>query len=339
MTFGLVAFGAALGAPAPVTEVVGEYSRSTAKILAYGYRNVLRSPADVGVSDLAVKAAKRALVASGVSAGDLDLVVLALTDVAEYLYWDAAASVAHRLGATEAEAVLLTQACTTGVLSFDAVAGKLATHPDYQTALIIAASRCCEAYWNRMDTQPLVFSDGAAAAVLRRDHPSLRWLVTEARTEGRFADFYRLDSGGAAAPFGMNGGGPEPPQVRGAWEVMEFFGNDPRRFEDFTRHMDEATKLTLERACARTGTAVGDLAKVILLCDNLASMESLAGRLGVPLARTNLDLALEHGHLGAADQLFCLGQYHSRGELDQGSRVALISRGRGMHWACTLLEV
>lgn len=339
MNFGLVAFGAALGTPAPVTSVVGEYTRHTAKILAYGYRNVLRCPAGVGVSDLAFQAAKRALVAADVPAGQLDLVVLALTDMAEYLYWDAAASVAHRLGATGAEAVLLTQACTTGVLSFDAVAGKLATHPDYRTALIIAASRCCEAYWNRMDTQPVVFSDGAAAAVLKRDHPSLRWLATEVRTEGRFADFYRLDAGGAAAPFGADGGGCESPQVRGAWEVMDFFGNDPRRFEDFTRHLDDATKLTLERACARTGTSVADLAKVILLGDNLAAMESLAEKLEIPLARTNLDIALEHGHLGAADQLFCLSQYHSRGELDQGSRVALISRGRGMHWACTLLEV
>jgi 3-oxoacyl-[acyl-carrier-protein] synthase III len=42
--------------------------------------------------------------------------------------------------------------------------------------------------------------------------------------------------------------------------------------------------------------------------------------------------------LGAADQLFCLSHYHARGELEPGTRLALVSWGRGMHWACSLLE-
>jgi 3-oxoacyl-[acyl-carrier-protein] synthase-3 len=59
----------------------------------------------------------------------------------------------------------------------------------------------------------------------------------------------------------------------------------------------------------------------------------------VPLARTNRELAAEHGHLGAADQLFGLSRLLVAGELGEGDRVALISLGRGMHWACTIIEV
>ncbi|HUA28995.1 MAG TPA: 3-oxoacyl-[acyl-carrier-protein] synthase III C-terminal domain-containing protein [Streptosporangiaceae bacterium] len=343
MDFGLVSFGAALGSPTPVADVASEYTDKIGLVLARGYRNVLRCPAGVGLTDLAVDAARQALAAAEVKAADLDLVVLAVTDLTEYLYWDAASSVAHRLGARDAEAVLLTQACTAGVLSLDMVAGRLATHPGYRVALVIAANRCCEAYWNRLETQPLVFSDGAAAAVAKRGHDRLRWLATETITEGKYADFYRLDAGGAAAPFGspasdavgVNGYGA---RVRSGWEVMEHFGHDADLLREFSEHLDEQTERVLARACARTGTEIGDLGKVILINDNLTVMTSLAARLGIPLSRTNLDLSLEHGHLGAADQLFCLGYYHGHGELEPGTRVALVSRGRGMHWACSLLE-
>ena len=36
--------------------------------------------------------------------------------------------------------------------------GRFATHPDYGRALLVAANRTREDYWNRVDTQPMVFS-------------------------------------------------------------------------------------------------------------------------------------------------------------------------------------
>jgi 3-oxoacyl-[acyl-carrier-protein] synthase III len=334
MSFGLVSFGTALGTSVPVADVVDEYSDEAQRILTLGYRNVLRCPPTVGITDLSVEAGAKALSAAGIDAAAVDLVVLAITDIAEYLYWDAAASVAYRLGASRAEAVLLTQACTTGVMSLDTVAGKFATHPDYEVALIVAANRCCEDYWNRMATQPMVFSDGAAAAVVRRGHPRLRWLSTAVRTDGRYADFYRLEQGGTAAPFRATG-----TRARDAWDVMAFFDYSAAKFARFADELDEQTKLITESACAKAGTRISDLSKVILLGDNTNAMKALTERLGVPLSRTNLDLSREYGHLGAADQFFSLSHYSDDGDLEPGSHLALVSRGRGMHWACTVLQV
>ncbi len=342
MSFGLVAFGDALGEPTPVADVVARYTDDVTRVLGLGYRQVHRCPPEVGLTDLAVRAGQAALDRAGTRAADVDLVVLAVTDLVEYLYWDAAADVAHRLGATGAEAVLLTQACTTGVVSLDTVAGRFATHPDYDTALVVAANRTCEAYWNRMDVQPMVFSDGAVAAVARRGHPRLRWLVTEVVTDGRYAEFYRLDVGGAAAPFDPTTGvaaSDEAPRVRDVWNVMEFFDYDAERFDEFARELDERAVATARRACERIGTTVSELARVVLLSDNARAMASLAAALGVALERTNHALAAGYGHLGAADQLFCLSRHLDAGELRGGDRVALMSMGRGMHWACTILEV
>lgn len=339
MTFGLVSFGEALGEPALVADVVAEHTDDVSRVIDLGYRRVHRAPPQVGITDLAALAGRDALAAADVRPADVDLVVLAVTDIVEHLYWDASAELAHRLGATRAEAVLLTQACTTGVVCLDAVAGKLATHPDYRTALVVAANRTCEAYWNRMDVQPMVFSDGAVAAVARRDHPRLRWLATEVTTDGRYADFYRLDVGGAANPFQARPGAvDEPPRVRDVWSVMEHFDFDAEQFAEFGRYLDEQAVRTAELACRRAGTKPSELARLILLNDNARAMAATAAAFGVPLSRTNHELAVELGHLGAADQLLCLNRHLAAGELAPGDQVALISMGRGMHWACTLIE-
>src|SRR5207302_8249242 len=56
-----------------------------------------------------------------------------------------------RLGAHRAQAVLVNQACGAGLLALDAAAGKFALYEDCRTALVVAANRVCDAYWNRME--------------------------------------------------------------------------------------------------------------------------------------------------------------------------------------------
>lgn len=336
--FGIVALGTKLGVPDLVADVVGQYSPDTERILGYGYTTVHRAPSDIGVSDLALAAAQKALDAAGITASELDLVVLALTDVSEYLYWDAAAALQARLGAHRAEAVVITQACTASLSAIDLVAGRLATRPDYTTALVVGANRCCEPYWNRMQTQSMVFSDGATAAVLRRGHDRNRWLASEALTDGRFADFYRMDVGGTARPFTMSAA-PDEVAAHDAWDIMEFFDYDDVALSDFARLIDDNAREVVDRACGRAALRREDLDHVILLHDNRRAMTSLALALGVEPERTNLATALATGHVGAADQLLSLDDALVHGRLSPGDRVALVGVGRGMHWACTLLEV
>ncbi len=338
MDFGLVSFGGALGEPVAVDLVLPEYTEDVERVRGYGYRTVHRAPSGTGVTDLAFEAAARALAEARLEPSNVDLLIVGLTDIAEYLYWDPAASLSHRLGLTDAEALTVTQACTAGITGLDIIAGKFATRPHYRNALLVAANRCCEAYWNRMDTQSMVFSDGAVATVARRDHPHLRWRAGESMTDGRYADFYRMDLGGAARPFTGDGSGQEAPHARDAWDIMDFFDFDDEQFEAFVQLMNSRARLIVERACARIGATVKDLRRLVFLHDNLRSLTSLADEFDLPLAATNVECGLNVGHLGAADQLYSLGEAWRGGDLHPGDLVALVGLGRGMHWACALIE-
>jgi 3-oxoacyl-[acyl-carrier-protein] synthase-3 len=338
MSYGVVAMGHVLGEPVDVAAVAADYTTDLPKIAAWGYRRFHRAPDGVGLTDLAAGAGRLALERAGLAPADLDLVVLTMSDIAEHLYWDAAAATQARLGAYRAEAVLLNQACGSGVAGFDTVAGKLATHPGYDTALILAANRVCDAYWNRMEATTSISSDGAAAAVVVRDHPSCRWLSTATITDGRYADFFRLSAGGAAAPF--RPGDEQQARVANPFDRLDHhFGGDHRAMLRFVETIGARTREVLERACAQAGVPPSSVARVLHQNENVRALTELAAELGIPLDRTNADLAVEHGHFGCADQLFCLERYLDAGALVPGDLVALTSTGSGMHWVCTLVRV
>jgi 3-oxoacyl-[acyl-carrier-protein] synthase-3 len=337
VSFGICGFGHELGAPVDVAQAAPGYTADVDRVAGWEYRRFRRAPADIGLTDLAVRAGERALSAAGVDARELDLVVLATSDIAEYLYWDAAAATQARLGARRAEAMLVNQACGGGVASFDVVAGKLATHPDYETALIVGANRVCEPYWNRMEINTSIYSDGAAAAVVRRGETSCRWLATEIISDGTYADFMRMEVGATAQPFSDGG---QAAGVRSPFDRLdEFFAGDVRRMFGFVSTIRARNREVVEAACARAGVRLEDVRRVIHFNDNAKQLTELAKDLGIPVDRTNVELSREHAHLGCADQIFGLQQHLASGELVPGDIVALTSTASGMHWLCTILEV
>ncbi|MFC7387121.1 3-oxoacyl-[acyl-carrier-protein] synthase III C-terminal domain-containing protein [Sphaerisporangium rhizosphaerae] len=336
--FGIAALGNALGEPRSVEESAPDYTHERLRVRNWGFRTFHRAPDDTGLTDLAAAAGRRALADAGLAAGEVDLVVLAVADIPEHLYWDPSASTQNKLGAHRAESVLVNQACASGVAAFDTVAGKFATHPDYRVALLVAANRVCEAYWNRMDSSPAVSSDGATAAVLVRGHPRNRWLTTEVITDGRYADFSHLRGGGAARPFTE---GAEPPgQLRNPAELMdEFLGHDVRATIRVARLSRQNLRAVVEEACKRASVPPESLRHILHMNGSRKGMQEFARAFGIPLDRTNAEISLDHGHFGCADQMFALGEKLARGEVREGDVVALTSTGNGMHWACTLLRI
>lgn len=338
VTFGVVAVGECLGEQRDVADEASLYLADPGRAAGWGYRYFHRAPDSVGLTDLAAEAGRRALRHAGVQPEDVDVVVLAMADVPEYLYWDPAAATADKVGVRHAEAVLINQACSAGVASFDIVAGKFATHPDYRVALLVTANRVCEAYWNRMDSSTAIMSDGAAAAVLVRDHQSCVWLTTEVISDGRYADFSRLEMGGAARPFRTGDKAPAP--IGNPVDLMnEFLGNDLRAVIGFLRHSRERSREVVERACKRVGLPIDAIRYFLHLNGTAKALADYAQLFRVPQSHTNAEVAAEHAHFGSADQLLALGRGLAHRRFQPGDIVALTSTGNGMHWACTLLRI
>ncbi|MEU8332244.1 3-oxoacyl-[acyl-carrier-protein] synthase III C-terminal domain-containing protein [Micromonospora sp. NPDC048839] len=335
--FGVVSLGAALGEPQDVAEVAPSYVKDPERVMAWGYRTFHRVVDGTTSAHLGARAATRALERARTEVGEIDLLVVAASDVPDYLQWDVSSAVARELGMIGTPTLLLTQACAATVTAFQQIAGTFAVRDDVRTVLLVAINQVSEGHANRMNTNTCVSSDGAAAAVLRRDHATLRWLATDQFTDPECVDFFRVEYGGAAAPIAPEGLGNLEFDRLAA--VYRQFRRDPDHFTRFTRELNQRVALVVDNAFARSGTDRARLTRLIYLNDNYKAMVDVAEAVGLPLDRTNFELGASIGHCGAADQLICLDTYVERGDLRKGDVVALAGIGYGMHWFCTLLEV
>lgn len=335
--FGIAGFGYAFGEDQDVRDTAGTYVSDPERVIRWGYHNFHRAPDGTTATMLAAEAARDAFTRVGLDPADVDLVVVAMSEMPEYLYWDSSAALARELKIRERQTLLLTEGCACGVTGLGAVAGQLALQPELQTVLFTAVNRVSEFHRNRMNVNSAVHSDGAVAAVLRRGHPRNRWLATEQFTDSDLCDWFRTDYGGSVAPTPPPGWS-SATAPSGTEQVQAHFQKNPRLLEEFRNQLNARVLEVIDGACERAGVHRADVARFIYIHDP-DGIADIAEVSGIPLDRTNADLAVAHGHMGAADQLTGLGQLIDRGELNEGDLVALAGISIGMRWYCTLIRI
>lgn len=146
------------------------------------------------LADLAATAAERALATAGITAADVDLVVLG-TSSPDMLMPATVNVVADRLGVNAVPTYQLQSGCAGAVQALD-VARHMLHSGRYRTALVLGADSCAKHFDLTLDVSALppneqvngvLFGDGAGAAVLGTEPPpdpvALRW--TQVRCVGR----------------------------------------------------------------------------------------------------------------------------------------------------------
>lgn len=335
--FGIAGFGFAFGEDQDVEATAGSFVTDPERVVRWGYHTFHRAADGVTATALAAEAARNALTRLGMSSEDVDLVVLATSEMPEYPYWDSSAALARELKIQEKQTLLLTEGCACGVTGLGYVAGLLAIQPELDTVLFVAVNRVSEFHRNRMNVNNSVHSDGAVAAVMRRGHPNNQWLATDQFTDPELCDWFRTDYGGSVAPI-------PPPDwssataPSGTETVQAHFQKDPQRLRAFGELVNNRTIAVIEGACRRAGISRDQVTWVIYINDP-DGIEDVSRVSGVPVERTNFEQARAHGHMGAADQLAALGHHVEHGEVQPGDVVAMCGISIGMRWYCSLIRV
>ncbi|MFI8370101.1 3-oxoacyl-ACP synthase III family protein [Streptomyces sp. NPDC085466] len=337
MDFGIVAMASCVGEPYDVAGEARRLGINHHVVATMGFRTLHRAPAGVTTTDLGVAAADAALTRAGLRTSDVDFLVAASGNVPEYLHWDVSTAIARDLGLRGVPTLALTQACLSATLAFETIAGLFLTRDEVRTVLLVSAERVSDAHVNRLGNGTTADSDGAVAAVLRRDHRSLRWLASEHLTDPAYADFFRLEYGGSAVPEAPPGRSNR--DIDHGYSIFTFFQGDAERFSEYATMTDARIAQAVDGACKRAGVRREDLSRVVLLHANQVAMRNAAAALSVPLDRTNAELAAAMGHFGGMDPLVSLDVMMERGELRPGELVALAGMSSGLHWFCTLVEV
>jgi 3-oxoacyl-[acyl-carrier-protein] synthase-3 len=277
---------------------------------------------DEHTSDMATKAALAAIEQAGISAKEIDLILLA-TATPDMVFPATACLVQTKIGATKAACLDVSAACA-GFLFAIEIAQQFITSHTYETVLVIGAEKLSSiTNWTDRNTCVL-FGDGAGAAILRHRGSTHGVIATHVGSDGQYADILFMPGGGCRIPITRENADKQ-------LQTIHMSGKDV--YKQAVIAMLAASKTVLDQA----GLAIEDIACVIPHQANLRIIEAIADRLKIPLDRfyVNLD---RYGNTSAAAVAIALDEANRTGRIKTGDYVLMVVFGGGLTWASTVIE-
>ena len=273
-------------------------------------------------SDMAAKAALKALEQAKVSAADVDLIIVA-TATPDMLFPATACFVQKKIGAKNAACLDVSAACA-GFLFGIEIAQQFITSHTHDTVLVIGAEKLTSiTNWTDRNTCVL-FGDGAGAAVLQHRGRAHGIISTHIGSDGQFTDILFMPGGGSRCPITKE-------NAHMHLNTIHMTGKEV--YKQAVIAMLNASKKALEKA----GLSIEDIACVIPHQANLRIIEGIADRLKIPLEKfyVNLD---KYGNTSAAAVAIALDEANRTGRIKHGDHVLLVVFGSGLTWASTIVE-
>ncbi|HET6408240.1 MAG TPA: beta-ketoacyl-ACP synthase III [Chthoniobacteraceae bacterium] len=277
---------------------------------------------DECTSDLAAKAAQSALDNAGISADEVDLIIVA-TVTPDMFFPSTACFVQRKIGAKNAACFDISAACA-GFLYAVEIAQQFITSHTYDTILVIGAEKLSSIVdWNDRNTCVL-FGDGAGAAVLRHRGGGHGVISTFMASDGGLSDILYIPGGGSRFPVSKE-------NADQRLNCIKMNGKETYKHA-VTSMLDAAQK-----ALAEANLTPDDLACIIPHQANLRIIEAISHRLSVPMDRfmVNLD---RFGNTSAAAVAIALDEAHRTGRMKVGDYVLLVVFGGGLTWAASVIQ-
>lgn len=286
-----------------------------------GIRERRIAAAGEACSDLGIQAAERALKAAGVSAGDLDMILVA-TCTGDTLLPATACLIQHRLGAVKAAACDISAACCGFVYALGIADAYIKTGMRH---VLIVGSEVMSAITDWTDRNTCVlFGDGAGAAVLSASPDERGILSTHLRSDGSLCDLIIVPGGCSRIP-------PSEKMLSERLQYIKMKGNET--FKVAVRTLEEIARETL----AASGLKVEDIDLYVPHQANVRIIKAVADRLGLPLDKVVLNMD-RYGNTSAASIPIALDEAVKDGRIKDGSLIMLGAFGAGLTWASALIR-
>jgi 3-oxoacyl-[acyl-carrier-protein] synthase III len=256
----------------------------------------------------ATGAAAAALKRAEVTAGEVDLVLVATTTPDEVMP-NTAPQVAHELGALRAGAFDIGAACT-GFLSALAVGAAQIESGRVQTAVVVGADLMSRITDPEDRSTAAVFADGAGAVVLKAT---------------------AQDSRIGPIVLGCDGAGADHIIVPRETGTIQMRGHET--FREAVARLSLATGQAVRAAGAR----LEDIDLFVYHQANGRILSAVGERLGLPADRV-VDCISEYGNTSAATLPLALEHAERDGRLAPGHRVLLGAFGAGFTWGATVVD-
>lgn len=277
---------------------------------------------DEMTSDLAAKAAERALEMAGVAPEELDVIVMG-TITGDYPWPATACVVQAKIGAKNAFAYDVSAACS-GFLYALASADDFLMAGRGKKALVIGAetfSRFVD--WTDRNTCVL-FGDGAGAVVLEAQEGESGILSSHLHADGNHLELLYQPGFGAKHQPSIEG-------IEARLPYLKMQGNEV--YKHAVRMLTEVSK----EALAHNGYTSKDVAQFIPHQANLRILEATTKRLKLTEEQCFINVN-KYGNTSAATIPIAIDEANRGGKLKEGDLILMAAFGGGFTWGGTLLR-
>jgi 3-oxoacyl-[acyl-carrier-protein] synthase-3 len=273
-------------------------------------------------SDLAYEASKKALKAAGLSASELDLVLVA-TMTPDMILPSISCVLQEKLGAKKAAAFDIYAACS-GFIYGMSVADAFIRSETYKNVLLVGAevlSRFTD--WEDRTTC-ILFGDGAGAAVIQRHAGKRGILSTHLHSDGSLGDLINVPAGGAQHPASHD-------TIRKRMHFIKMKGNET--FKAAVRSLEGVVQEALDHNRVRPE----DIDFLVPHQANLRIIQAMAQRLNMPMEKVVLTLP-KYGNTSAASIPMALDEAVRDGRIRENHLLLFEAFGGGLTWASALVR-
>jgi 3-oxoacyl-[acyl-carrier-protein] synthase III len=275
------------------------------------------------VAMLSHEAALQAMAAAGVTAADLDSIVLA-TASPDRLLPSTACDLQALIGAENAAAFDIGAACPGYVYALTVAEGLIASGQS-ETILVVGAEKLSTITDFQDRSTAILFGDGAGASVVRRSSaPGRGILSTFIKSDGRLAPLLYRPGGGSVDPISEK-------VVCERSHYMKMAG----------REVFKAAVLAMANACDEALTRAGVTAEQVDLLvphqANLRIIEATAKHAGLPMSKVMVNVD-RYGNTSSASIPLALAQAVAEGRVGAGSVVLLVAFGAGFTWGSAVIR-
>jgi 3-oxoacyl-[acyl-carrier-protein] synthase-3 len=265
-------------------------------------------------ASLATDAARRALEQAGISATDIDLIVLA-TATPDQTFPSSATKVQAALGIPDCIAFDVHAVCT-GFLYALSVADSMLRGGNANKALVIGAETFSRILDWEDRTTCVLFGDGAGALVLGAGESESGILATKLHADGRHNDLLFVDGG---------------PSTTGTVGKLRMKGRE------VFRHAVVNLADVLTEVLADAGLTAADVDWVVPHQANARILDATAKKLGLPPEKVVVTVD-QHANTSAASVPLALDTAVRDGRIKRGDVVVLEAMGGGFTWGAAALR-
>ncbi len=279
---------------------------------------------DESTADLATKAAENALENAGISAADLDLILLA-TDTPEYLSPATSVVVQARIGAKNAGTFDINCACAGFVTTLDTAFKYIIADKTYKNVLVIGAYAMSKFLdWNDKKTAT-IFADGAGAIVLQATENEEHFLASKLIADGNFHDYMGIFAGGTKYPT--------------TTEILA--ENDINRLRFAKKYPPEVNiegwQNIVREVLAKANLQLENVDMFLWTQVNITTINIVMEAMQIPENKTHT-IMQKWGYTGSACIPMVLHDACEQGKIKRGDVIVLCASGGGLNMACLALR-